>query len=552
MSDSEAKDSAAVDAPTAGATGASASPKPRRRGIFLKVLGGLLTVLLVALIVGRLYLPTAIEWYVNRALQQNPMFRGKIDGVHVALYRGAYAIDNVRFIKLTGQVPVPLFRCDRLDLAIEWSALLHGRVVGKVRIDRPEINFVDAVPDKGQKGGDDPGDQTGGGGPWLQILSDLFPFKINHVDVVDGSVHFRTYQDKTPVDVYLADLQASVDNLTNVQDSTNPLATTIQATALAMDQAKFQLNVKVDPFSYRPTFHLTTRLLNLDVTKLNALTRTYGSFDFEGGWLDLVIDVDAREGQLFGYVKPLFRRLVIFSGQDLKEDNPLDFFWEALVGGTEFVLKNQGRDQFGTVIPFKGDVSKPAPGILNTIGNVLRNAFIRAYLPRLQTAGKIDDASLLFSACRTVAGIGRAEPRLCRPVTHDRCGRLARSFKDCKRCLRSNNVLQRFGLPLSSSSPVPSWVAAAEVPKNRIATFTPAAAARQTSGPISGWPSRTNSPAATTTAGRRSTRRAARRSPRIRKRFTSASAATAAFRRSSTTWSRAGSPIRRSTSNARA
>jgi hypothetical protein len=86
-----------------------------------------------------------------------------------------------------------------------------------------------------------------------------------------------------------------------------------------------------------------------------------------------------------GYVKPLFRGLKVFDVvADLKsDDNPLQYFWQALVGGVTLVLKNQPRDQFGTYIPLSGDVSQPNADILSTVGNVLRNGFIRAYLPKL-------------------------------------------------------------------------------------------------------------------------------------------------------------------------
>ena len=191
-------------------------------------------------------------------------------------------------------------------------------------------------------------------------------------------------------------MQASVDDLTNVNDQTKTLLTTVDVRALAMDQADFECNIQLDPFSYRPTFDLTMRLLNLDVTKINALTRTYGSFDFEHGYFDLVVRLTSSEGKIDGYVKPLFRQLTILSGQDIKEDNVFQVFWEALVGGAEFVLKNQPRDQFGTVIPVSGDVSRPAPGILPTIGNVLRNAFIRAYLPKLESPATVRESSLTF------------------------------------------------------------------------------------------------------------------------------------------------------------
>jgi hypothetical protein len=166
-----------------------------------------------------------------------------------------------------------------------------------------------------------------------------------------------------------------------------------------MDEAKLDFKMTLDPFSYRPTFHMALRLLGLDVTKINDLALAYGKFDFKRGWFDLVVEADSKEGQMTGYVKPLFRDLKVFSvSQDVKEDNPLQFFWQALVGMTTNLLKNRPRDQFGTLIPFSGDTSNATTtDILATLGNVLRNAFVRAYLPRLQDQQE-NASELHFSA----------------------------------------------------------------------------------------------------------------------------------------------------------
>ncbi len=212
-------------------------------------------------------------------------------------------------------------------------------------------------------------------------------------------MHFRAYQSQKPVDVYLSHFNGSIDDLSNISDQTNPLVTTVEAKALVMDQAKLDYKMTLDPFSYRPTFHLAVRLLGLDVTKLNDLALTYGKFDFKRGWFDLVLEADSKEGQLTGYVKPLFRDLKVFSlAQDIKEDNVLQFFWQALVGGATTVLKNAPRHQFGTLIPFTGDASGTTTAdILATVGNVLRNAFVRAYLPRLEV-GQSTDQQFHFEA----------------------------------------------------------------------------------------------------------------------------------------------------------
>lgn len=351
-------------------------PKHKRR-LWRRIILFAFLAIVLAGVCARPMLPWAVRWYVNKTLSRSILYEGRIGDVTLNLWRGAYSIDDIRLIKTTGNVPQPLFDCKHLELEIQWDAILHGRIVGRVVMHDPQVNFVDAS--------DDSEAQTGSGGPWLQMISDLFPFELNSVEIHDGSIHFRSYKRQTPVDVYLDNLEGSVDDLSNVRNETTPLLTTIHATALAMDQARFEFNMKLDPFSYNPHFELATRLIGLDVTTLNDLALTYGQFDFKHGWFDLVIEADAHAGQIQGYVKPLFRNLQVFDLiEDIKTDNnPLKFFWQALLGVATGVLKNQQRDQFGTSIPFTGDLSQPNPDILATVGNVLRNAFIRAYLPRL-------------------------------------------------------------------------------------------------------------------------------------------------------------------------
>ncbi|MDB6020205.1 MAG: hypothetical protein JWQ04_62 [Pedosphaera sp.] len=367
------------------------SPKPRRRHRWLRRLGFVLLILMVVLGIGRAIMPWTVRDYVNRTLDKNPLYAGRIGDVQIHLWRGAYSIQDISLSKTTGNIPVPLFAAKRVDFAIQWNALLHRKVVGRVVMEQPELNFVDA-PAEGEA-------QSGAGGPWLQMIRDLFPFQINSCVMHNGSVHFRTYKAQKPVDVYLSQLEATIDNLSNIRGETKPMVATVQATALVMDQAKLELNMTLDPSSYRPTFHLALRLLGLDVTKINDLALTYGKFDFKRGWFDLVIEADSKEGQITGYVKPLFRNLKVFSlKQDIKEDNVLKFFWQALVGGATTVLKNYSRDQFGTLVPFSGDASGATnTDILATLGNLLRNAFVRAYLPRLES-GQTEIEGLKFDA----------------------------------------------------------------------------------------------------------------------------------------------------------
>lgn len=366
--------------PSAEGTDRSTRPPPaKKRRRWLRRVAITLLVLVVLFGTARLLLPSQIRHYVNRTLDRNQLYEGRIGGVEIHLLRGAYSIRDVQISQRTGNVPVPLLSAKRIDFSVQWNALLHGRIVGQFVLQEPELNFV--------AGSAESEAQTGSGGPWLQMIRDLFPFKINSAVIQEGSVHFRAFKSDKPVDVYLSHVNASIDDLGNIRDQTNPMVTTVHASAVAMDEAKLDCKMTLDPFSYRPTFHLAVRLLGLDVTKLNDLALAYGKFDFKRGWFDLVVEADSKEGQLSGYVKPLFRNLRVFSvGEDIGEGTVLQFFWQALMGGVTTVLKNFPRDQFGTLIPFNADVSgTTTTDILATVGNILRNAFVRAYLPRLET-----------------------------------------------------------------------------------------------------------------------------------------------------------------------
>ncbi len=358
----------------------------------LRKLGYVLLLLIALLGIARLFLPWFVRDYVNRTLDRNELYAGTIGPVQIHLLRGAYSITDIKLSKRTGDVPVPFFSAKRLDFAIQWNALVHHRVVARILMQEPEINFVDSPNEQDT--------QTGSGGPWLQMLSDLSPFKINSAEIRDGSVHFRAYQTSKPFDVYLSQVNGSIENLGNIRDESNPLVATVQASATAMDQAKLDFKMTFDPFSYHPTFHMALRLLGLDVTKINDLALAFGKFDFKRGWFDLVIEADSKEGQMTGYVKPLFRNLKVLSvTQDIKEDNIIQFFWQALVGFTTNILKNRPRDQFGTLIPFTADVSTSArTDLLATIGNILRNAFVRAYLPRVENDVAQSTDELQFGA----------------------------------------------------------------------------------------------------------------------------------------------------------
>lgn len=335
----------------------------------------MLAVALLALGLGYWILPSLVRDYVNSALDQNLHYEGRIGELELHLWRGGYSISDVTIVKTDGAVPVPFFSAERIDISLEPRALLSGAFVGRLHLHRPELNFVDAKSESDS--------QTGGGGPWLAVIRDLYPFRINSAEIADGKVHFRAFDTEPPVDVYLSSVEGTVEDLTNIQDDLTPLFARITVQAVAMDDAKVELGVALDPFSYRPTFKLALRMLGLDVVRLNALTRAYAGLDFERGWFDLVVELDVKEGTLDGYVKPLFRDVTVLDVSEEAGADPLESAWEAVVQIAAKVFESPPRRQVGTLVPLSGRIEQPEPDLLAALGNVLYNAFTRAYLPNL-------------------------------------------------------------------------------------------------------------------------------------------------------------------------
>lgn len=355
---------------------APARARTRHRRRWLWWVAGTVLVVTVVLVGARIALPYWLESYVNRTIDQSPDYTGGIGSVDVHLWRGAYSIHDMKILKRTHRVQAPFFECPRLDFSLYWGALVHGQARGKIVMDQPRLNFVHGpTADESQTGADQ---------PWLGIIEDLYPFRIDRTEVIDGDVHFVAIHKNPRVDVYLSEVNGTLENLTNVEDKTDPLIATIKARGRAMESGEFELSMALDPHSHLPTFDLAVQLIGMDVRKLNSLALAYGDFDFEEGEFDFVLELSARDGHVEGYAKPLFRHLRVLAFKDVIADNPFQLLWETLVGVVGEVFKNQERDQFGTRLTLVGELDNPQMSVLEIVGNVLRNAFVRAYLPRVE------------------------------------------------------------------------------------------------------------------------------------------------------------------------
>ncbi|MEO8810114.1 MAG: DUF748 domain-containing protein [Rhodanobacter sp.] len=340
---------------------------------------GWLLLIIALLLVARIALPYVVKHYLNSHMDRMGDYHGQIADIDIHLWRGAYSVDGLKIVKVSGKVPVPLLDAPRTDIQLSWRALTHGLLRGKIVFFHPVLNFVDG------NGKDDT--QSGKGVDWRSKLKLLTPMRLDELTVINGTVTFNNFVSSPRVDLKMTDVNGTVTNLTNVERQGGSRVANMHATAKILGQAPLETHAQFDPLENHGDFKVDLRVSNVDLTHANQLARAYTGLDLASGKGDFTMQLEASDGQLKGYAKPLFHNLQIFSWkQDVEKDhkNPFQLAWEAAAQAVTFIFKNHAKDQFATRIPISGRIDDKKLGTFPAILNVLHNAFVQAYTPQLE------------------------------------------------------------------------------------------------------------------------------------------------------------------------
>jgi len=329
--------------------------------------------IVVLLVILRLILPYVVLRYTNNVLAHMHGYYGHIRDIDIALYRGAYKVNDMYLNKVDSASgkQTDFFRVKNIDLSVEWRALFHGKLVGEMEFNDPTLIFTkDRV---------ELGDVKKDTNDFRKVLKDFMPLKVNSFQVNNGSLHYTDNTSSARVDISLKKIRLLALNLKNVVDSNKTLPSTITATAAAYE-GNMQLNMKLNPLAPAATFDMNAEVQHVNLVLLNDFLKAYGKFDVHKGNFGLYSEMAAKNGQFKGYVKPLIKDLDVVGPED-RHDSFFHKIWETIVGGAGEVFRNHKKDQVATKVPLEGNFKDPKIGTLDAIWEVIRNAFIQALLP---------------------------------------------------------------------------------------------------------------------------------------------------------------------------
>jgi hypothetical protein len=225
-------------------------PTATRKRRITKVLIALLLLAAVA-VAARVAAPTVVKHYVNLALADMGEYTGSVTDVDLFLLRGGYGLRNVRVVKLDSTADTPFIEMPTMELSLQWRALFRGRAVGEVVMFEPVVNLV-----QGESASDQ---QLGTGANWPQEVRDLFPFKLNAIEVLNGLVTFRAPGIATEQSLTVRDFHLLLHNLTNVQAREAEAFADLALDGKIMGNAPIELTGRFDPNAEAPTFDIDLR-----------------------------------------------------------------------------------------------------------------------------------------------------------------------------------------------------------------------------------------------------------------------------------------------------
>jgi len=312
-------------------------------------------------------LPHWVKDYLNEVLQDSGGYTGHIQDIDMHLYRGAYVIQGLEFVKKDNQDLPPLIQAPHIDLSVEWKSLFQGRIVGEIILDSTVMNIIFADNKENQ--------QTGEESDWVEIVTQLLPIQINRMALHNGKINFNykgVNSSLTPLDVELTNIR----NVTN-PDSLLPSKLNLRS-AIQPYGGNININGRANLIKQGlPNFDYNAKLEDVRLEKTQDLMEQFTNMDFEAGSLNVYNEIAVRQNNINGYIKPILKDAKIFKWKE-EDRSFLEGIAEAITEGVKEIVENPIKKTTATRLPINGQIKDTNVNYWIGLLTLLKNAFWKA------------------------------------------------------------------------------------------------------------------------------------------------------------------------------
>jgi hypothetical protein len=158
----------------------------------------------------------------------------------------------------------------------------------------------------------------------------------------------------------------------------------VQLKGLLMGSGATQIRGAFRPETKSPDFDLSVKILKTQVKSLNQVLRAYGGTDVAAGVFSVFSEMAVKNGQVQGYLKPLFKDVTAYDPAQDKDKGLLTKIFEKTINVASSLLKNTPRGEVATKADVSGPVENPQASTWEMVATLFKNAFFDAVLPGLE------------------------------------------------------------------------------------------------------------------------------------------------------------------------
>jgi Domain of Unknown Function (DUF748) len=202
--------------------------------------------------------------------------------------------------------------------------------------------------------------------------------RIGELHLTKSTVGFVNKAKTPPYRLFVTNLDGVLMNLSN-HETEGPAVAKVNGKFMGTGTAAADATFEAEKSG--PAFDVDVRIEDVSVPTLNDLLRAYGRFDAADGRFSFYSELSAKNGVITGYVKPLFKDMKIYSGEQEEGKPVLRKMYEGVVGGVAKLLENRRREQVATKADVSGRVDNPNVSAVDVVIRLVQNAFFKAILP---------------------------------------------------------------------------------------------------------------------------------------------------------------------------
>jgi hypothetical protein len=358
---------------------------PVRRHRWQRIAVVIILTAAVLFIVARMLAPSIVEGAVNRRLSQIPGYAGHVAEIHLQLWRGAYELDGVKIVKSNGKVREPFFEAKHIDFSVAWRELFHRKFVSDIYVEDAHLVF--------QRGNTEETSQLSTDRRWQDVIHDIFPIDITHLEIKGGSIRFIDTTRDPVVNIAVENIEVIATGLRNrPAENGEEYPAKIDVSGRSIGGGELRLFTKLEPLADEAHFEINVELTKVALPALNDFLKAYAGVEVSSGHFEFFGQVAMNKGHYEGYVKP-FLDHVDFTYPNPKDEGLGRRIWQSLVAAVAELFKNDSTKQIGTRIPFSGDSKSFDVSTLRAIANGLHQGFIKALPQGFEGTTHPDDKS---------------------------------------------------------------------------------------------------------------------------------------------------------------